>query len=98
MRWVKENPESEFAVRWKTGNTAGRKQQRIEFMTERRVVLVEKRTGLRRFSFEDWQEGVWLTPRRLYKELGDDAEATLSWINSCIVLGATQFKLNASIL
>ena len=91
---MKQHPDDPFTVNYKQGTPLSRKADRVRFMTEKRDVLEEKREGLKRITFEDWSSGIWMTPKQLNKELGDDPEATMNWIDSCIEAGPTQFKLN----
>ena len=65
-------------------------------MADKKVVLEQQKLGVKRFSFEDWSEGTWLTPAQLCKELGGDVEACRNWIASCIEMGPDQFKLNVT--
>ena len=96
MRFLKENPNADFSIRYRNGTTSSRKLDRIQFMTDKKKVLEEQKSRLKRITFEDWSEGIWMTPAQLAVELGNDADAVRNWILSCISMGPEQFKLNVN--
>ena len=68
--------------------------ERLEHFQHRGEVASKAITAIIRLTISDWSEAEWLTPRQLNKQLGDDPEATVNWIRSCIEMGPSQYKLN----
>ena len=68
--------------------------KRHEHFQHRGEVASEAINAIIRLTLSGWSEAEWLTPRQLNKQLGDDPEATVNWIRSCIEMGPSQYKLN----
>lgn len=93
--FVKDLEQDPVLAKEYTDATRGQKAgiRKRHFETKGHIAQ-EKKAALFRHEQVDRIEGEWLTPKQLYQTLGCDLPATLSWIESCLDLGASQYKLN----